>query len=146
MQASVAPPPPPEAPPVSTDIQTVQLDGNIKLFQCFCNSHLRYEAEYGRKRGTTTNSYMVTDGNEAMLIDVPRKAYLETFCTLADMSFLSVSRSLSFAAVWSMLPSASLLTHFRLNVKTNLPSPLGSMQAIRYPRRKPSYLSWSSLI
>lgn len=82
LQVPVAPPPPPEVPPVNTDIQTIQLDGNIKLFQCFCNSHLRYEAEYGRKRGTTTNSYLVTDGDEAMLIDVPRKAYVETFCKL----------------------------------------------------------------
>lgn len=83
MQAATSPPPtPPEDPPVYTDIQAVQLDGNIKLFQCYCNSHLRYEAEYGRKRGTTTNAYLVTDGDEAMLIDVPRKAYLETFCTI----------------------------------------------------------------
>lgn len=81
MQAATSPPPaPPADPQVNTDIKPVQLDGNIKLFQCYCNSHLRYEAEYGRKRGTTTNAYLITDGDDAMLIDVPRKAYLETFC------------------------------------------------------------------
>lgn len=88
----VSAPVPPEPPAVNTDIQAVQLDGNIKLFQCFRNSHLRYEAEYGRKRGTTTNSYLVTDGDEAMLIDVPRQAYVETFCALPDNLMLDGSR------------------------------------------------------
>lgn len=77
------PPPPLE---VSTSIQTVQLDGSIKLFQCFCNSSLRYEAEYARKRGTTTNTYMLSDGDQSVLIDVPRAAYLETFCAFLPFS------------------------------------------------------------
>ena len=81
--ASCAQGPPPGMPPervVPVSIKTVQLDGNLKLFQCYTKDHLRYEAEYGLKRGTTTNSYLLLDGDEGMLVDVPRKEYLDVFC------------------------------------------------------------------
>ena len=88
------PPPPIEVP---TDIATVQFDGSIKMFQCFCNSSLRYEAEYARKKGTTTNTYMLSDGNESVLIDIPRAAYLGPFCAFfacANPDFARSVRSL----------------------------------------------------
>ena len=75
--------PPPNAPPerkVPVDIKTVQLDGGDKLFQCFSTAHLRYEAEYGLNRGTTTNCYLLAGDNASVLVDVPRKEYLEVFC------------------------------------------------------------------
>jgi hypothetical protein len=75
-------PQPPERDPVPVSIKTVQLDGNTKLLQCHCSAHLRFEAEYGRKRGTTSNAYLLLDGTEGMLVDVPRKEYLEVFCAL----------------------------------------------------------------
>lgn len=68
---------------VPVDIKTVQLDGGTKLFQCHCSAYLRFEAEYGRKRGTTSNAYLLLDGTEGILIDVPRKEYLDVFCALS---------------------------------------------------------------
>jgi flavorubredoxin len=70
-------PPPLE---VSTDVKTVQLEGGVRLFQCFCDSYLRFESEYGLKRGTTSNAYLLSDGDNGLLIDVPRKEYLQPFC------------------------------------------------------------------
>ena len=75
--------PPPREVPVS--IKAVQLDGNTKLFQCHCSAHLRFEAEYGLKRGTTSNAYLLLDGSEGVLVDVPRKEYLEVFCALFQL-------------------------------------------------------------
>ena len=72
----------PEPPPprqVDVEVKVVQLDGNTKVIQSFCRTHLRYEAEYGLKRGTCTNCYLLVDGDEALLVDVPRSEYLAVF-------------------------------------------------------------------
>jgi flavorubredoxin len=74
-------PQPPERDAVPVSIKTVQLDGSTKLLQCYCSAYLRFEAEYGLKRGTTSNAYLLLDGTEGVLVDVPRKEYLEVFCT-----------------------------------------------------------------
>lgn len=81
-------PPPPK---VDVEAKTLQLDGVTKVFQCFCRTHLRFEAEYGLKRGTTTNSYLLLDGNSGTLVDVPRKEYLEVFLDAIAKETCSIS-------------------------------------------------------
>lgn len=56
MQTAPTPPPDPE---VDVFVKTIQLDGNTRILQCYCKSHLRFEPEYGLKRGTTTNCYLI---------------------------------------------------------------------------------------
>lgn len=40
---------------------------------------MKYEVEYGLKRGTTDNSYTVQDGKDLVLVDVPDGAFKEHF-------------------------------------------------------------------
>ena len=89
-------------------IKTVQLDGVTTLFQCLCSDHLRYEAEYGLKRGTTSNLYLLKDGNEGLLIDVPRKEYLDVFCAPSQLLQWDMRSNCSATCTpWQTLQSAA---------------------------------------
>ena len=79
----------PVAPPprqVEVGVKVVLVDGDTKVIQCFCKTHLRYEAEYGLKRGSCSNSYLLMDGPKAMLIDVPRQEYMGVFRAIPSPS------------------------------------------------------------
>lgn len=77
---------------VDVAVKVVQLDGNTRVIQTYCKTHLRYEAEYGLKRGSCTNCYLLIDGDDALLIDVPRREYMAVFCAPPRRSSCSCLR------------------------------------------------------
>ena len=51
---------PPQEPKVEVDgVDVIPLTKNVTLLRGTCSSRLKFEIEYGRKRGTTDNSYLV---------------------------------------------------------------------------------------
>ena len=51
---------PPKPPPIPTEgVEAVRLSKRVTVLRGICNERLKFEIEYGLKRGTTDNSYIV---------------------------------------------------------------------------------------
>ncbi|GFR44040.1 hypothetical protein Agub_g5200 [Astrephomene gubernaculifera] len=73
-------PTPPPTEPVEVEYDTFQVAPNVQLLRGSCRAErLKYEVEYGLKRGTTDNSYLITSPGAVVLVDVPYEAYKEKF-------------------------------------------------------------------
>ena len=60
---------PPKPPPVQTEgVQAVPLSQSVTMLRGVCNERLKFEIEYGLKRGTTDNSYIVRVRPVALLL------------------------------------------------------------------------------
>lgn len=82
MQAPTAQPEaPPSAPPPPVDEELLALTDNVSVIRGTCDKRLKFEVEYGMKRGTTDNSYLVRGAGGAfeVLLDVPDESFLEKF-------------------------------------------------------------------
>ncbi|KAK9827610.1 hypothetical protein WJX81_005946 [Elliptochloris bilobata] len=44
-----------------------------------CNNRFKFAIEYGNKRGTTENTYVIKDGKDSILIDVPDETFADDF-------------------------------------------------------------------
>ncbi|KXZ51271.1 hypothetical protein GPECTOR_13g758 [Gonium pectorale] len=64
---------------------------NVRLLRATCRAErLKYEVEYGLKRGTTDNSYLITSDAATVLVDVPYEAFADKFVsTLAAQTPLT---------------------------------------------------------
>ncbi|GLC37163.1 hypothetical protein PLESTB_000986800 [Pleodorina starrii] len=117
-------PTPPPLDPVDVEYEVLSVAPNVKMLRGVCRSErLKYEVEYGLKRGTTDNSYLVTSPNATVLIDVPYEAYAQSFVSCLQSS----------------LPSLDSLTHLiltQLDTKA-LPS-LEALLAARKAAAPPS--------
>jgi flavorubredoxin len=63
-------------------IEGVQVLPVVKGITCLrgvCTERLKYEIEYGLKRGTTDNSYLIERNGNTVLVDVPVQAYIESY-------------------------------------------------------------------
>ncbi|KAG2496624.1 hypothetical protein HYH03_005445 [Edaphochlamys debaryana] len=70
--------PPTASVPVAYSVHSVA--PNIKMLRGTCLAErLKYEVEYGLKRGTTDNSYIISSPNAVVLVDVPYEAYMQEF-------------------------------------------------------------------
>jgi len=58
-----------------------EISPGIFAVRCSCTERVKYEVEYGLKRGTTDNSYLIKgDTREStVLIDVPQTAFSTTY-------------------------------------------------------------------
>eukprot|EP00894_Picocystis_sp_ML_P005211 jgi/Pico_ML_1/55728/g1377.t1 len=71
-------PPKPEVVP-QKDVRVLKLlDGTVAL-RGNVQERFKFEVEYGKKRGTTDNAYIVRGENASALIDVPDRAFAEAF-------------------------------------------------------------------
>ncbi|KAI5056678.1 hypothetical protein GOP47_0028496 [Adiantum capillus-veneris] len=76
---AVAPIDKPEASPKKNiDYQVVKITTNTSSLRGCCFDRLKFEVEYGLRRGTTDNSYMIK-ATETALIDVPDENFKELF-------------------------------------------------------------------
>lgn len=62
---------------------TFEVASEIFALQCSCVERLKFEVEYGLKRGTTENAYVIkgTTRDTTFLIDIPNEAFAATFRT-----------------------------------------------------------------
>jgi hypothetical protein len=96
-----------QAPPeVEVKVDGVQVLPVVKGITCLrgvCTERLKYEIEYGLKRGTTDNSYLVERNGATVLVDVPVQAYAESYCESApppvSMICSSLQKPIATAAV-----------------------------------------------
>ena len=100
---------PPQAPKVKTEgVEAVPLNDRVTMLRGVCNERLKFEIEYGLRRGTTDNSYIVKvqcssgnmrdntmrmqleqvphtccarmqAGKEVILVDVPDEAFTDEY-------------------------------------------------------------------
>ncbi|KAK9816862.1 hypothetical protein WJX72_006273 [[Myrmecia] bisecta] len=68
-------------------VQAVPLTRGTTCLRGVCSRRLKFEIEYGAKRGSTDNSYLVQEGSDTILIDVPDSAYTQKFVTALDGLF-----------------------------------------------------------
>jgi flavorubredoxin len=75
------------------DIRVVKITDDTISLQGRSLERLKYEIEYGLKRGTTDNSYLVKGQTHTALIDIPdqafSKAFLETLANTTDLKRLT---------------------------------------------------------
>ena len=66
-------------PEVETKVyeETIPDSFNVELFKCVTTQRLKFEVEYGLKRGTSDNVYSIGGSKKTALIDVPDKAFAE---------------------------------------------------------------------
>ncbi|GIL84269.1 hypothetical protein Vretimale_15926 [Volvox reticuliferus] len=75
----------PPTEPVVVDYSIYTVAPNVKMLRGTCRcERLKYEVEYGMKRGTTDNSYLITAPGATVLIDVPYEAYGEKFVSTVE--------------------------------------------------------------
>jgi len=93
---------PPKEPPVKTEgVEVLSVSRAVVMLRGVCNERLKFAIEYGNKRGTTENTYVVKvrpllclqgtparlllmfiraqDGKDSILIDVPDEAFADDF-------------------------------------------------------------------
>ncbi|MEW5312660.1 MAG: hypothetical protein WDW38_004276 [Sanguina aurantia] len=98
-------PVPPAAEVVETDgvsIHTVA--PGVSLLRGDCAARLKCEVEYGLKRGTTENCYLVQTPDAQVLIDVPYEAFSADF--VAALSSLTPPSSLTHIIITQLDPKA----------------------------------------
>lgn len=79
ISTSTAPGPSPAPPTQETDVRVQRItDDTCSLRSCSLE-RLKFEIEYGLKRGTTDNSYLIKGGRHTALIDVPDQAFSKGF-------------------------------------------------------------------
>ncbi|KAG0569774.1 hypothetical protein KC19_6G115700 [Ceratodon purpureus] len=79
ISTSTAPGSAPAAPKEETDVRVQRItDDTCSLRSCSLE-RLKFEIEYGLKRGTTDNSYLIKGENHTALIDVPDQAFSKGF-------------------------------------------------------------------
>ncbi|CAD7701125.1 unnamed protein product [Ostreobium quekettii] len=80
-----APPPPPtEAPKVNVDNESVlEVTDNVFCVRGTCTERLKFEVQYGLKRGTADNSYLIKGNSKetTVLIDVPYQDFADKYMT-----------------------------------------------------------------
>ncbi|KAG6548602.1 hypothetical protein Mapa_010091 [Marchantia paleacea] len=75
-----APPPPPAAPiKQETDVRISQVAKDTITIRGRSMDRLKYEVEYGLKRGTTNNSYVIKGTTSTALIDIMDQSFAEAF-------------------------------------------------------------------
>ncbi|KAL3701994.1 hypothetical protein R1sor_020016 [Riccia sorocarpa] len=75
-----SPPPPPSAPvKQETDVRVVQIAKDTITLRGRSIDRLKYEVEYGLKRGSTNNSYIIQGATASALIDVMDQAFADAF-------------------------------------------------------------------
>ena len=58
----------------------VPVTKSVTCLRGICNERLKYEIEYGLKKGTSENAYLIQDKSGGkVLIDIPFKAFQEDF-------------------------------------------------------------------
>ncbi|KAG2453394.1 hypothetical protein HYH02_001618 [Chlamydomonas schloesseri] len=124
-----APVQPPSAP-VNVENQVASVAPNIKVIQSICrNERLKYEVEYGLRRGTTDNSYLVTASGAVTLVDVPYEAYAESFVSALEKQtpLTSLTHIILTHLDSKAIPSLELLLQRRLAAG---PAPGSSLQVV----------------
>ncbi|BBM97221.1 protein MpFLV1 [Marchantia polymorpha subsp. ruderalis] len=83
-----APPPPPAAPiKQESDVRISQVAKDTMTIRGRCMDRLKYEVEYGLKRGTTNNSYVIKGTNSTALIDIMDQSFAEAFTKTLETAF-----------------------------------------------------------
>jgi flavorubredoxin/flavin reductase (DIM6/NTAB) family NADH-FMN oxidoreductase RutF len=62
------------------DVQVISIGFDTRVFRSRTWSRLKFEVEYGLSRGTTANSYLITQ-EKTVLIDPPGESFTEIFIT-----------------------------------------------------------------
>ena len=85
----------------STDeVFTDTLAEGVDMVRCVCKERLKFEVEYGMRRGTTDNSYVVKGDEATALLDLPDKSFAPAFSKVVD------SGTIDFYRPRSPLPQA----------------------------------------
>lgn len=81
------------------EVQVTPVTKHVTAFRSICTQRLKFEIEYGLKRGTTDNCYVIQENNTVVLVDVPDQAFtddfvsaLERFISLRDIQHLVVTQ------------------------------------------------------
>lgn len=78
---------------------------NVKLLHGVCRAErLKYEVEYGLKRGTSDNSYLITSPSAKVLVDVPYEAFAKQF--LATLEAEGALSGLTHIVITQLDPKA----------------------------------------
>ncbi|KAL2649642.1 hypothetical protein R1flu_017770 [Riccia fluitans] len=112
-----SPPPTPAPIKKETDVRVVQVAKDTLTLRGRSTDRLKYEVEYGLKRGSTNNSYIIQGATATALIDVMDQAFAEAFVkaltsavNLASLNYLvlghfSPKRVESLKALLKALPN-----------------------------------------
>jgi flavorubredoxin/flavin reductase (DIM6/NTAB) family NADH-FMN oxidoreductase RutF len=69
---------PPPSPPKARDVQTAQIGANTLVLRSRTWDRLKFEVEYARQKGTTSNSYLI-QARETALLDPPGESFTDLF-------------------------------------------------------------------
>jgi len=92
-----------------------ELAEGVTMVRCVCRERLKFEVEYGMKRGTTNNSYLIAGATATALLDLPDKSFAESFAKsqapnkidFIVLGHLSPKRLDTLAAVLAARPPGS---------------------------------------
>lgn len=79
VSTSAVPGSPPVLPKEENDVKIQKITDDTCSLRCCSLERLKFEIEYGLKRGTTDNSYLIKGGNHTALVDVPDQAFSKGF-------------------------------------------------------------------
>jgi flavorubredoxin/flavin reductase (DIM6/NTAB) family NADH-FMN oxidoreductase RutF len=68
----------PPSPPKARDVQTAQIGANTLVLRSRTWDRLKFEVEYARQKGTTSNSYLI-QAQETALLDPPGESFTDLF-------------------------------------------------------------------
>lgn len=87
----------PAPPKQETDVRVQRITDDTCSLRSCCSERLKFEIEYGLKRGTTDNSYIIKGGTHTALVDVPDQAFskgfvetLQSTIALKDIKYLII--------------------------------------------------------
>lgn len=119
VSTSAAPESAPAPPKQEADVRVQKITDDTIILRCCSLERLKFEIEYGLKRGTTDNSYIIKGGSQTALIDVPDQSFTEGFISslkstidLKDIRYLiighiSPKRIVSATALAEALPEGA---------------------------------------
>ncbi|GLI66193.1 hypothetical protein VaNZ11_009958 [Volvox africanus] len=131
-QMGPAPVPPP-IEPVIVDYSIYTVAPNAKMLRGTCRcERLKYEVEYGMKRGTTDNSYLLTTPGATVLIDVPYEAYGDKFVSAveSEVPLTSLTHLIITQLDTKSVPSLELLLARRKEVADASATVVGPLQVV----------------